>query len=125
MSPLEFAIRIDDQSYTLAEMDRMVTHADAAVGIHISQPVECLVVHRGLETFCRIGQSLVKSEATMLSAIGLRVMPGVSIRRVSFSGGLRTHGAGDAEPMRPSRPMGGRRAPPLCSRHKHQRGPHD
>jgi hypothetical protein len=35
----------------LAEFDRVITHADGAVGIQISQPIGRLVVRRGIETF--------------------------------------------------------------------------
>jgi hypothetical protein len=44
----------------LAEFDRIVTHADRAVGIQISQPLGSIVVRRGIETFGGTGQSLVK-----------------------------------------------------------------
>jgi hypothetical protein len=34
----------------LAQFDRVITHADSAVGIQISQPIGRLVVRRGIET---------------------------------------------------------------------------
>jgi hypothetical protein len=43
----------------LAEFDRVIAHADGAVGIQISQPIGRLVVHRGIETFGGTGPSLV------------------------------------------------------------------
>jgi hypothetical protein len=55
----------------LAEFDRVITHADGAVGIQISQPIGRLVVHRGIETFGGIGPSLVKGVVVNLSAIAL------------------------------------------------------
>ena len=43
-----------------AEFDRIVTHADGAVGVQVSQPVGRLSFRRGIETHGAIGQSLVK-----------------------------------------------------------------
>ena len=78
----------------LAEFDRVVTHADGAVGIQISQPIGRLVVRRGIETFGGTGPSLVKGVVMTLSAIGLSVKPGGAARAVEVGGGIRTHGAG-------------------------------
>jgi len=78
----------------LAEFDRIVTHADGAVGIQISQPIGRLVVHRGIETFGGTGDSLVKGVVMKLSAIGLSVKPGGSAREIEVDGGIITHGAG-------------------------------
>jgi hypothetical protein len=47
-----------------AEFDRIVTHADGAVGIQISQPIGTLRVKRGIETFGGTGDSLVKGVVT-------------------------------------------------------------
>ncbi len=60
----------------LAEFDRVVTHADGAVGIQISQPIGKLVVRRGIETFGGTGPSLVKGVVINLSAIALSIKPG-------------------------------------------------
>lgn len=79
---------------SLAEFDRIVTHADGAVGIQISQPVGRIIVRRGIETFGGTGQSLVKGVVMTLSAIGLSVKPGGSAREIDISGGLKTNGAG-------------------------------
>ena len=79
---------------TQAVFDRVVTHADGAVGIQISQPVGRIVVRRGIETFGGTGQSLVKGVVTTLSAIGLSIKPGGSAREINISGGLRTNGSG-------------------------------
>ena len=78
----------------LAEFDRIVTHADGAIGIQISQPVGRIIVRRGIETFGGTGQSLVKGVVTILSAIGLSVKPGGSAREIEISGGLKTNGSG-------------------------------
>ncbi len=77
-----------------AEFDRVVTHADGAVGMQISQPVGSIVVHRGIETFGGTGDSLVKGVVVQLSAIALSFKPGAWAREVSIAGGLTTHGPG-------------------------------
>jgi len=77
-----------------ADFERIVTHADGAVGIQITQPVGDITVRRGIETYGGTGDSLVKGVVMKLSAIGLSVKPGGSARCVSISGGLVTHGAG-------------------------------
>jgi hypothetical protein len=79
-----------------AEFDRIVTHADGAMGIQISQPIGRLVVRRGIETFGGTGESLVKGVITTLSAIGLSVKPGGSAREIEVDGGITTHGKGIA-----------------------------
>jgi hypothetical protein len=80
----------------LAEFDRVVTHADGAVGIQISQPIGRLFVRRGIETFGGTGQSLVKGVVMMLSAIGLSIKPGGSAREIEIAGGIKTNGPGVA-----------------------------
>ncbi|MGD9846439.1 MAG: hypothetical protein AB7U47_13750 [Variibacter sp.] len=78
----------------LAEFDRVVTHADGAVGIQISQPIGKLLVRRGIETFGGTGPSLVKGVVISLSAIGLSIKPGGSAREIEISGGIKTNGTG-------------------------------
>jgi hypothetical protein len=41
-----------------AEFDRIVTHANGAVGLQISQPIGMILVKRGVETFGSAGDSL-------------------------------------------------------------------
>jgi hypothetical protein len=77
-----------------AEFDRIVTHADGAVGIQISRPVGEIIVRRGIETHGATGQSLVKGVVVSLSAIGLSIKSGGSARRIAIGGGLITHGEG-------------------------------
>jgi hypothetical protein len=77
-----------------AEFERLVTHADGAVGIQISQPVGCIKVRRGIETYGGTGNSLVKGVVVRLSAIALSVKPGGSARKIDIGGGLITHGEG-------------------------------
>jgi hypothetical protein len=77
-----------------AEFDRIITHADGAVGIQISKPVGSIKVRRGIETFGGTGQSLVKGVVTTLSAIALSIKPGGSVHRVEIAGGLTCHGNG-------------------------------
>ena len=78
----------------LAEFDRVITHADGAVGIQISQPIGRLVVRRGIETFGGTGPSLVKGVVITLSAIALSIKPGGSAREIEISGGVKTNGPG-------------------------------
>jgi hypothetical protein len=75
-----------------AEFDRIVTHADGAVGVQISQPIGTLVVRRGIETFGGEGPSLVKGVVQNLSAIALSIKPGGSAQFITIEGGLKTHG---------------------------------
>jgi hypothetical protein len=77
-----------------AEFDRIVTHADGAVGIQISQPVGEIIVRRGIETYGGTGDSLVKGVVVKLSAVALSIKPGGSARKIAIAGGLITHGAG-------------------------------
>lgn len=79
---------------SLAEFDRVTTHADGSIGIQISQPIGKLVVRRGIETFGGTGESLVKGVVMPLSAIGLSIKPGGSAREIDISGGIRTNGSG-------------------------------
>ena len=75
-----------------AEFERIVTHADGAVGIQISQPIGKINVRRGIETFGGTGKSLVKGVVTELSAVALSVKPGGSARSIDIAGGAVTHG---------------------------------
>lgn len=77
-----------------AEFDRIVTHADGAVGVQIARPIRELIVHRGIETFGGTGPSLVKGVVTNLSAIALSIKEGGSVQRIEIEGGIRTHGKG-------------------------------
>lgn len=81
-----------------AEFERVVTHADGAVGIQISQPVGDITVRRGLETFGGVGDSLVKGVVVQLPATALSVKPGGSARKIRVRGGLSAHGRG-IEPL--------------------------
>src|SRR5262245_31520251 len=78
----------------VADFDRVVTHADGAVGIQISQPIGRLIVRRGIETFGGTGQSLVKGVVMTLPAIGLSIKPGGSAREIEIAGGIKTNGEG-------------------------------
>jgi hypothetical protein len=77
-----------------AEFERVVTHADGAVGIQISQPVGEITVRRGIETYGGAGDSLVKGVVVRLSAIPLSIKPGGSARKIEIAGGLISHGIG-------------------------------
>ena len=77
-----------------AEFERVVTHADGAVGIQISQPVGQITVRRGIETFGGTGDSLVKGVVVRLPATALSIKPGGSARKIAIAGGLITHGEG-------------------------------
>jgi hypothetical protein len=78
----------------LADFDRIVTHADGAVGVQISQPVGTMIVRRGIETHGSIGDSLVKGVVMKLPATALSIKPGGSAESIRIQGGLRTHGQG-------------------------------
>jgi hypothetical protein len=77
-----------------ADFQRVVTHADGAVGIQISQPVGDITVRRGIETWGGIGDSLVKGVVLRLAAIAVSIKPGGSARKITIAGGLITHGEG-------------------------------
>jgi hypothetical protein len=77
-----------------AEFERVVTHADGAVGIQLSQPVGQITVRRGIETYGGTGDSLVKGVVVRLSAVALSIKPGGSARKIAIAGGLITHGEG-------------------------------
>jgi hypothetical protein len=77
-----------------ATFDRVVTHADGAVGIQISQPVGEIRVRRGIETFGGRGASLVKGVVVELPAIPLSIKPGGTVRWLEIAGGLTAHGQG-------------------------------
>ena len=81
-------------SVNTAEFERVVTHADGAVGIQISQPVGEITVRRGIETYGGTGGSLVKGVVLQLSATALSIKPGGSARRIAVAGGIVTHGDG-------------------------------
>jgi hypothetical protein len=78
----------------LAEFGRVITHADGALGIQISQPIGRLKVRRGIETFGGTGQSLVKGVVMTLSVIGLSIKPGGSAREIEINGGIKTDAPG-------------------------------
>jgi len=77
-----------------AEFERIVTHADGAVGVQISQPVGEITVRRGIETYGATGDSLVKGVVVKLAAVALSIKPGGSARKIAIAGGLITHGPG-------------------------------
>jgi hypothetical protein len=77
-----------------AEFERIVTHADGAVGIQISQPVGEIVVRRGIETYGGTGDSLVKGVVVKLPVVALSIKSGGSAQRISITGGLISHGVG-------------------------------
>ena len=74
------------------EFDRIVTHANGAVGAQISQPIGTMTVRRGIETFGNEGPSLVRGVVQNLSAIALSIKPGGSAKLIKIEGGLKTHG---------------------------------
>jgi hypothetical protein len=85
-----------DGTVNTAEFDRIVTHADGAVGVQISRPIGKIKVRRGIETFGGAGKSLVKGAVVELSAIALSVRPGGSAREIDITGGAITRGNGVA-----------------------------
>jgi hypothetical protein len=77
-----------------AEFDRITTHADAAIGIQIGQPLGRLIVRRGIHTHGGTGDALVKGVITQLSAHALSVLEGGNIGEVVVDGALTSDGAG-------------------------------
>jgi hypothetical protein len=75
-----------------AEFERVITHADGAVGIQIGQPIGRLVVRRGIETHGGVGDSLVKGVVKQLPATALSIKPGGSAREITVRGGIITRG---------------------------------
>lgn len=83
-----------DGKVVSAEFDRIITHADGAVGVQIARSVDRLIIRRGIETFGEIGQSLVEGVLQNLPAIALSIKPGGHVRSIDITGGLRTNGKG-------------------------------
>ncbi len=83
-----------DGTLKRATFDRVVTHADGAVGIQVSKTIDRLVVRRGIETFGGTGQSLVKGVMMTLAATPLSIKPGGIAKEIRISGGLASHGEG-------------------------------
>lgn len=81
-----------------AEFERVVTRADGAVGIQISQPIGRIAVRRGVETHGGVGSSLVKGVVMQLPATALSIKPGGSAREITIEGGLVSYGVG-IEPL--------------------------
>ena len=77
-----------------AEFDRIVTHADAAIGIQVGQPIGHLVVRDGIETRGGAGDSLVRGVITRLEAHALSVQPGGRVLGVDAGGPLSSAGPG-------------------------------
>ncbi|GGA39016.1 hypothetical protein [Psychrobacillus lasiicapitis] len=75
-----------------AEFKRIVTRANASVGIQVSRPVGTLIVHEDIETYGGEGGSLVKGVITKLSADGLSVKEGGTIDMVEIGGKIITNG---------------------------------
>jgi hypothetical protein len=89
--------RLDDHTgptVETAEFDRITTHADAAIGVQVGQPIGRLIVHNGIRTHGGSGDSLVRGKITRLSAHALSVQPGGRIGSVEVGGVLASAGAG-------------------------------
>lgn len=83
-----------DGTLKRATFDRVVTHADGAVGIQVSKTIDSLIVKRGIETFGGTGQSLVKGVMMSLAATPLSIKPGGVAKEIRITGGLVSHGDG-------------------------------
>jgi hypothetical protein len=75
------------------EFDQITTHADAAIGIQIGQPIGRLIVHNGIHTEGGAGDSLVRGVITRLSAHALSIQPGGRVEAVEVGGTLASTGA--------------------------------
>lgn len=78
------------------EFDQITTHADAAVGIQVGQPIGRLTVHNGIRTEGGAGDSLVRGVITRLSAHALSIQPGGQVEAVEVAGALASSGPGVA-----------------------------
>ena len=78
------------------EFDQITTHADAAIGIQVGQPIGRLIVHRGIHTDGGAGDSLVRGVITRLSAHALSIQAGGRVEVVEVGGALGSTGAGVA-----------------------------
>jgi hypothetical protein len=78
------------------EFDQITTHADAAIGIQIGQPIGQLIVHNGIHTEGGAGDSLVRGVITRLSAHALSIQPGGRVETVQVGGSMDSTGTGVA-----------------------------
>ncbi len=88
--------RLDDfagPTVDTVEFDQITTHADAAIGIQIGQPIGRLIVHKGIHTEGGTGDSLVRGVITRLSAHALSIQPGGRVEAVEVGGALGSTGA--------------------------------
>jgi hypothetical protein len=76
------------------EFDQITTHADAAIGIQIGQPIGRLTVDKGIHTEGGTGDSLVRGVITRLSAHALSIQPGGRVEVVEIGGMLDSTGTG-------------------------------
>jgi hypothetical protein len=79
-------------SIETAEFDSITTHADAAIGIQVGQPLGRLAVRNGIHTHGGAGDSLVKGVITQLSAHALSILAGGSIGEVAVGGAITSAG---------------------------------
>jgi len=82
-----------DATIDTVEFDKITTHADAAIGIQIGQPIGRLTVHNGIHTEGGTGDSLVRGVITRLSAHALSIQPGGRVDTVEVGGTLASSGA--------------------------------
>jgi hypothetical protein len=88
--------RLDDfagPTVGTVEFDQITTHADAAIGIQIGQPIGRLTIHRGIHTEGSAGDSLVRGVITRLSAHALSIQARGRIDAVEVAGALASRGA--------------------------------
>jgi len=91
--------RLDDfagPTVDTVEFDQITTHADAAIGIQIGQPIGRLTVHRGIHTDGGAGESLVRGAIVRLAAHALSIQAGGRVEAVEVGDALRSTGAGIA-----------------------------
>jgi hypothetical protein len=74
----------------VADLRRIDTHGDAAIGVQVSRPVGRLVVRDGIHTRGGEGPSLVLGEIVQLSATALSVLEGGDIGELRLGGGLHS-----------------------------------
>lgn len=73
-----------------AEFESITTHGNAAIGIHIDQPIGQLLVHNNIITHGGAGKSLILGELVELNAHALSILPGGAVDHIDIGGTLQS-----------------------------------
>jgi hypothetical protein len=74
----------------------VVTHGDAACGVHLTRPVRGLLVRDGICTHGASGESLVKGQIERMHADGITMIEAGAVQRLEIIGPISVRGAGAA-----------------------------